>query len=59
MLLMYVKIKKNVVKRCYRVLKNKGEIYFSDVYLDRSVPEELKIKYYMENVLVELSIEMI
>ncbi|MCU7834142.1 MAG: methyltransferase domain-containing protein [gamma proteobacterium symbiont of Taylorina sp.] len=33
--------KESVLKEAYRVLKPGGELYFSDVYSDRRVPEEL------------------
>ena len=32
--------KEDVMKECFRVLKNGGEVYFSDVYSDRRVPED-------------------
>ncbi|KAM3913122.1 BLOC-1-related complex subunit 7 isoform 1-T1 [Leptodactylus fuscus] len=34
--------KKAVLREAYRVLKDGGEIYFSDVYSNKPVPEELK-----------------
>ncbi len=34
--------KEDVLKECFRVLKEGGEMYFSDVYSERRVPEELK-----------------
>ena len=34
--------KKTVLEQAYRLLKPGGEIYFSDVYADRRVPEHLK-----------------
>ncbi|XP_065828239.1 arsenite methyltransferase-like [Oscarella lobularis] len=34
--------KKSVLKEAFRVLKSGGELYFSDVYSDRAVPEEAK-----------------
>jgi arsenite methyltransferase len=33
--------KKSVLEQAYRLLKPGGELYFSDVYADRRVPEEL------------------
>ena len=33
--------KKDVFSEAYRVLKNGGEMYFSDVYSDRRIPEKL------------------
>ena len=37
-----VEDKEQVLKEIYRVLKNGGEFYFSDVYADRRVPEEVR-----------------
>lgn len=34
--------KEKVLSECFRVLKEGGELYFSDVYSERRVPEELK-----------------
>lgn len=34
--------KTSVLKNCHRLLKPGGELYFSDVYSDRRVPEHLK-----------------
>lgn len=34
--------KESVLRQAYRLLKQGGEIYFSDVYADRRVPEELR-----------------
>lgn len=34
--------KEEVFKEIYRVLKNGGELYFSDIFADRRMPEELK-----------------
>mmetsp|Transcript_20075 Transcript_20075/g.24815 ORF Transcript_20075/g.24815 Transcript_20075/m.24815 type:complete len:364 (+) Transcript_20075:132-1223(+) len=34
--------KEAVLKNCYRLLKPGGELYFSDVYANRRVPEELR-----------------
>ncbi|KAG8551607.1 hypothetical protein GDO81_004180 [Engystomops pustulosus] len=34
--------KRSVLREAYRVLKDGGEIYFSDVYSNKPVPEELK-----------------
>ena len=34
--------KKKVFEQAYRLLKPGGEIYFSDIYADRRVPEELR-----------------
>ncbi|XP_018408898.1 PREDICTED: arsenite methyltransferase-like [Nanorana parkeri] len=34
--------KKAVLKETYRVLKYGGEIFFSDMYIDKKLPEELK-----------------
>lgn len=34
--------KEAVLKSCFRLLKEGGELYFSDVYSDRRVPDELR-----------------
>lgn len=34
--------KEQIFKEVYRVLKNGGELYFSDVFADRRLPEEIK-----------------
>ena len=34
--------KKSVLSEAYRVLKHGGELYFSDVYSDRSLPDEIR-----------------
>ena len=34
--------KESVLRQAYRLLKEGGEIYFSDVYADRRVPQELR-----------------
>lgn len=36
-----VQDKQNVLKQAYRLLKQGGEMYFSDVYCDRRIPAEL------------------
>jgi radical SAM/Cys-rich protein len=34
--------KEGVIKQIYRILKNRGEFYFSDIYADRRLPNELR-----------------
>lgn len=34
--------KEDILKKVYRLLKNGGEFYFSDIYADRRIPAELK-----------------
>lgn len=34
--------KEGVLRKIHRVLKNEGEFYFSDIYADRRLPEELR-----------------
>lgn len=34
--------KEAVLKSCFRLLKNGGELYFSDVYSDRRIPDHLR-----------------
>jgi SAM-dependent methyltransferase len=37
-----VEDKENVLRQIYRLLKEGGELYFSDIYADRRVPERLR-----------------